>query len=63
MKHFYDILCIGQLRNGPRAPILQKTLFGYVVSGRVDYQFSNTAISVSACSAERCEADETIQRF
>lgn len=31
---FYDLLCVGQIKSGPNVPIIQKTLFGWVVSGK-----------------------------
>ncbi|XP_066256304.1 uncharacterized protein [Euwallacea similis] len=30
---FYRLLCVGQISRGPNSPILQKTRFGWVVSG------------------------------
>ncbi|XP_036334494.1 uncharacterized protein LOC118745065 [Rhagoletis pomonella] len=33
---FFDILSVGQVKLGPNLPVLQKTLLGWVVSGRCD---------------------------
>lgn len=30
---FYDLLCVGQIKLGPQGPILQKTKFGWIISG------------------------------
>ncbi|XP_033251629.1 uncharacterized protein LOC117190672 [Drosophila miranda] len=37
---FYGALAVGQIRIGPNLPTLQKTLFGWVVAGRYQRQYS-----------------------
>ncbi|XP_046382360.1 uncharacterized protein LOC124153308 [Ischnura elegans] len=43
---FLEILCIGQIRASPIAPILQKTTLGWILSGRIR---TNEASSSSSC--------------
>ncbi|XP_031341104.1 uncharacterized protein LOC116169216 [Photinus pyralis] len=50
--NFYNLLCIGQISLGKNKPTLQKTLFGWVVSGRVCSAPSVTQpqISLDVCN-------------
>ncbi|XP_031329590.1 uncharacterized protein LOC116160515 [Photinus pyralis] len=34
---FYELMCIGQISLGPQKPILQKTRFGWVVGGPINF--------------------------
>lgn len=42
--YFYDLLCIGQIKLGKNMPVLQKTLFGWVISGIYQYQNKNNLV-------------------
>ncbi|EEZ99156.1 hypothetical protein TcasGA2_TC016155 [Tribolium castaneum] len=41
VEMFRSLLCIGQISLGERQPILQKTRFGWIISGPVNGQFLN----------------------
>ncbi|XP_070068053.1 uncharacterized protein [Drosophila takahashii] len=45
---FFDALTVGQIRLGPQGPLLQKTQFGWVVTGRLQ---QTATIEVSTCMA------------
>ncbi|XP_036142109.1 uncharacterized protein LOC118645343 [Monomorium pharaonis] len=34
-EHFWDLLCVGQIRASPTHPTLQKTRFGWILAGRL----------------------------
>ncbi|XP_062538786.1 uncharacterized protein LOC134207081 [Armigeres subalbatus] len=60
---YYDLLLDGIIRLGPGRPVLQNTLLGWVVSGRVGDGRSNPEIIsiVSVCSTQ--DLDEQLSRF
>ncbi|XP_037930950.1 uncharacterized protein LOC119665776 [Teleopsis dalmanni] len=44
-ESFFDILSIGQIKLGVNLPVLQKTLFGWVVSGRCQGVLDNPTVA------------------
>ncbi|XP_075151043.1 uncharacterized protein LOC142225150 [Haematobia irritans] len=64
---FFDLLCIGQIKLGTELPILQKTLLGWIVSGRYGIERKVMALSfcVSTTNEENLlqELSERVQRF
>ncbi|XP_017484862.1 PREDICTED: uncharacterized protein LOC108373479 [Rhagoletis zephyria] len=56
---FFDALSVGQIRLGSNLPTLQKTLFGWVVSGR--YQRQRQAVSASYLLSNESSIDENLQ--
>ncbi|XP_054728899.1 uncharacterized protein LOC129237929 [Anastrepha obliqua] len=58
---FFDALAVGQIRLGPNLPTLQKTLFGWVVSGwfRGDYNVTSSSCLLS----NETSIDENLQRL
>ncbi|XP_065368751.1 uncharacterized protein LOC135961183 [Calliphora vicina] len=64
---FFELLCIGQIRRSPDIPTVQKTLLGWVVSGK--YKNCKTSTNES-CHISTYDIDETetsldriVQRF
>ncbi|CAD7006443.1 unnamed protein product [Ceratitis capitata] len=56
---FFEALAVGQIRLGPNLPTLQKTLFGWVVSGRYRGQHD---VATSAClMSSDSTIDESLQ--
>ncbi|XP_048519333.1 uncharacterized protein LOC109534907 [Dendroctonus ponderosae] len=49
---FFNILCIGQVRLGSNLPVLQKTRFGWVVSGPVGYHQDSRVQCHLSCTEE-----------
>ncbi|XP_053969571.1 uncharacterized protein LOC128871659 [Anastrepha ludens] len=58
---FFDALAVGQIRLGPNLPTLQKTLFGWVVSGRFRGDYNVT--SSSCLLSNETSIDENLQRL
>ncbi|XP_036344939.1 uncharacterized protein LOC118754180 [Rhagoletis pomonella] len=56
---FFDALSVGQIRLGSNLPTLQKTLLGWVVSGR--YQRQRQAVSASYLLSNESSIDENLQ--
>ncbi|XP_018577893.1 uncharacterized protein LOC108916170 [Anoplophora glabripennis] len=57
---FWDVMCVGQIRLGKQAPYLQKTKFGWVMSGRVE----TTSNSFIQCSlSTNSGVDKQLSRF
>lgn len=46
---FFDLLCVGQVRLGPNLPTLQKTRFGWVVSGPIGFPSGMTVKCHLSC--------------
>ena len=59
---FFDIISIGQIRLASNLPILQKTLFGWVVSGRYEKRCSSSNSSTFIMTTES-SLDENLQRL
>uniref|UniRef100_A0A6P7GQ42 Uncharacterized protein LOC114345092 n=1 Tax=Diabrotica virgifera virgifera TaxID=50390 RepID=A0A6P7GQ42_DIAVI len=53
---FWKILCVGQFSLGPSAPIMQKTKFGWIISG----QFNDKRESVSYCNFSRYDSSSDL---
>ncbi|XP_072395063.1 uncharacterized protein [Diabrotica undecimpunctata] len=53
---FWKILCVGQFSLGPSAPVMQKTRFGWIVSG----QFNDKRESVSYCNFSRNDSSSDL---
>lgn len=52
---FYNLLCIGQFRLGPNLPTLQKTVLGWVVSGKL---YNDPIAAQSMCNFSTSSNDE-----
>ena len=62
-ESFFDLLAVGQIKLGPSLPLLQKTLLGWVVSGRYTRQ-PGIPKSSSACLLSIEESiDENLQHL
>ncbi|KAK2578857.1 hypothetical protein KPH14_012604 [Odynerus spinipes] len=59
---FWDVLCVGQIRNGPNQPLLQKTLFGWVIGGCYNPGIVSN-IAVSKVSTIEDRLDQDLERF
>ena len=59
---FFDILAVGQIKLGPNLPTLQKTLLGWVVTGRCG---SSPQIKAPKClfTSEEPKIDQQLERF
>lgn len=49
---FFDILSVGQIKLGPNLPKLQKTLFGWIVTGKYNSSRENNFVSSYLLSTE-----------
>ncbi|XP_054746629.1 uncharacterized protein LOC129251291 [Anastrepha obliqua] len=56
---FFDLLSVGQIRTSPRQPTLQKTVLGWIISGK--YATNNR--SSAQVSSTVCQFDTTIRKF
>lgn len=59
---FYKLLCVGQIKLGKNQPYLQKTLLGWLVSGRAPMNSSVQATSICNIST-LSDLNENIQKF
>lgn len=57
---FWNLICIGQIRLGPYLPTLQKTRFGWIVSGPVGNQVPN---QVSCHVSKLYDLEKQLARF
>ncbi|XP_052850685.1 uncharacterized protein LOC128261177 [Drosophila gunungcola] len=63
---FFELLSIGQIKQGPEFPILQKTVLGWIVSGRCASENNKNAEKMVhlSCQEEALESiDTTLQKF
>ncbi|XP_053964351.1 uncharacterized protein LOC128867266 [Anastrepha ludens] len=63
---FFDLLSVGQIRTSPRQPTLQKTVLGWIISGKYATNNSSSAqVSSTLCQFEENVAsiDTTIRKF
>ncbi|XP_072375596.1 uncharacterized protein [Diabrotica undecimpunctata] len=40
-SHFWNLLCVGQVKLGPNNPILQKTKLGWIISGPISHSLTS----------------------
>ncbi|XP_018399905.1 PREDICTED: uncharacterized protein LOC108777491 [Cyphomyrmex costatus] len=59
-KYFYQLLCIGQIKLNSCSTMLQKTKFGWIVSGKIK---SLEPLTTSLCHISRGTLDDAVQRF
>lgn len=57
---FYNLLCNGQIRLGTEGPILQKTVFGWVVSGSVPSVYQGR---VHCSLSTKCDVQNQLAKF
>ncbi|KAH8292646.1 hypothetical protein KR054_004088, partial [Drosophila jambulina] len=63
-ESFFELLAVGQIRQGPDYPTLQKTLLGWVVSGRYKSAVPKQVVNSLSCSEEPLiSIDNTLQKF
>uniref|UniRef100_A0A0K8UIW6 Uncharacterized protein n=1 Tax=Bactrocera latifrons TaxID=174628 RepID=A0A0K8UIW6_BACLA len=63
---FFDLLAVGQIKNGPNQPTLQKTLLGWIVSGKYASNISSPPrLHSTICQAEEdfTSIDSVVQKF
>jgi len=63
---FWELLCIGQIRFANNMPILQKTKFGWIVSGPISpkAQYSNSGQTASFCIfSPEIQIQRQLERF
>ncbi|KYQ56970.1 hypothetical protein ALC60_04085 [Trachymyrmex zeteki] len=61
---FWDILCVGRIKESVEHPLLQKTLFGWILGGK--YPFNSKHVKSLVCNATTKSAidlDEAIAKF
>ncbi|XP_017465524.1 PREDICTED: uncharacterized protein LOC108358601 [Rhagoletis zephyria] len=58
---FFDALAVGQIRLGPNLPTLQKTLLGWVVSGKYSHKLHS--VPLSYLLSNESSIDEHLQRL
>lgn len=62
---FFEILCVGQIRVGPRL-ILQKSVFGWLLSGKIPeskYQLPNAVCNIAMDSNKYSDIQTQLERF
>lgn len=57
---FWDLICVGQVKLGKNGPYLQKTKFGWVVSGRVQ---PNLCATVHCNFVQNTDIEKQLTRF
>ncbi|KAH8346294.1 hypothetical protein KR084_005848, partial [Drosophila pseudotakahashii] len=63
-ESFFELLAVRQIRQGPDFPTLQKTLLGWVVSGRYKASSPTEVVKSFSCSEELLVSiDSTLQKF
>ncbi|XP_039303907.1 uncharacterized protein LOC120357485 [Solenopsis invicta] len=60
---FWDLFCIGQIKLGKNMPTLQKSLFGWVVTGPTQINNVKKAIQISCNLSIIDQINETIHKF
>lgn len=60
---FWDILCVGRISLGPMKPVLQKTKFGWVVSGPICFQSKPIICNFSQNKQEEQDVQKLLGRF
>ncbi|XP_024893013.1 uncharacterized protein LOC112468186 [Temnothorax curvispinosus] len=61
---FWQILCVGQIKNSPGHPTLQKTRFGWIPAGRAAQSSQSTKrIQAFAASISNAQLDEQFSRL
>nr|XP_012215486.1 PREDICTED: uncharacterized protein LOC105667930 [Linepithema humile] len=59
-EYFYHLLCIGQVKLRSGAIVMQKTKFGWIISGKTG---SLDPVSVDLCHFSRSTLDDAVQKF
>lgn len=63
---FYELLCIGQIKLGKNLPTLQKTLLGWIISGRVPCgqgKIGKSDVALSNCFVTQNSLDKNLENF
>lgn len=60
-EKFWDMICVGQIKLGDGKPVLQKTLLGWIVAGKVTSPRNNMSVSFNFSCMQ--ELDETLRKF
>ncbi|XP_011706472.1 PREDICTED: uncharacterized protein LOC105461663, partial [Wasmannia auropunctata] len=61
-EKFWDLLCVGQIKLGNGKPVLQKTLLGWIVAGKLDVP-RNNPLSASCFLSCIQELNDTLGKF
>lgn len=59
---FYELLCIGQIKPLNQAVTLQKTMFGWVLSGRIQEERASQSVQMSMVTTVEEEDIDTLSR-
>lgn len=59
---FFNLLCVGQIRLGMGKPLLQKSVFGWIISGRLVHDKSSTAAQSFHLLASQ-DVQEQLEKF
>lgn len=60
-EKFWDMICVGQIKLGDGKSVLQKTLLGWIVAGKVTSPRNNMSVSCNFSCMQ--ELDETLRKF
>lgn len=61
-EKFWEMICVGQIKLGKGKPILQKTLLGWIVAGKLDFpKYSTSYISCNLSCTQNL--DDTLRKF
>ena len=61
---FFELLCVGQIKNSPSIPTLQKTLLGWIVSGKYKSKnLINNSCHLSTLNESESSLDSIVQKF
>ncbi|KYN04944.1 hypothetical protein ALC62_04178 [Cyphomyrmex costatus] len=58
---FWNILCVGQIKESSDYPLLQKTLFGWVIGGK--YPGSSVQQKTIQCNADKAKLEQLVENF
>lgn len=60
---FWNVLCVGRISLGPMKPVLQKTKFGWVVSGPICFESKSITCNFSQNEREEPDIQKILSRF
>ncbi|XP_033252781.1 uncharacterized protein LOC117192220 [Drosophila miranda] len=59
---FFDLMCVGQLKASSEHPTIQKTLLGWIVSGKYKASAQDAVCNI-AVGSDHCSLDSLVERF
>lgn len=63
-EEFFDLLCIEQIKLSAELPSIQKTLFGWIVSGKYSGELNHRKLSCNIVAQKmECSLESLVERF